>query len=100
MSKKVIKRKRSQRQQKPLPIAMIGGILLLIGAGLLILLRQPAGEPVTVNGRPSLAISQEQIDLGDVQVNRMVKASFTLSNTGDEPLIISHSPVAEVLEGC
>lgn len=113
MTKKTMKRKHPQRQQRNgaarhqqnlLPMALAGGILLLIVAGLLILLRQPdnkqAEVPITASGSPKLVIDQEQIDFGDVPLNKMVKASFTLSNSGDQPLIISNSPVAEVVEGC
>lgn len=51
-------------------------------------------------GTPNLVVDQTSIDFGDVPVNKMVKASFKLSNTGDGPLTISHPPVPEVLEGC
>ena len=111
MTKKTGKRKRQQRRTAVprqrssfLPLALIGGILILVAAGLLLLLRQPAADqaqvPVTVSGSPNLEIDREQIDFGDVTVNRMIRANFKLSNTGDQPLVLTHSPVAKVAEGC
>jgi hypothetical protein len=82
----------------------MGGILALVAAGLLFTMnRSDAGQsavPVTVQGSPRLHIDQELIDFGEVSVGKMVKASFVLSNTGDEALTISHPPVPQVLEGC
>ena len=82
----------------------MGGILMLVVVGLVIMLRQPAAEqaqvPVTVSGSPNLEIDREQIDFGDVTVNRMIRANFKLSNTGDQPVFLTHSPVAKVAEGC
>lgn len=103
------KRKQSRRRTtRPkrnfVPLALVSAVLALIVLGLVLSSRQPAARqtevPVSVSGKPSLQVDQERIDFGDVPVNRMVKASFALSNTGDQPLVLSHSPVAEVVEGC
>jgi hypothetical protein len=95
---------RKARQRNLTPIVVVGSILVLVAAGLLLAMnRSGAGQPavpVTVNGSPRLHIDQELIDFGEVPVGKMVTASFTLSNTGDQALTISHPPVPEVLEGC
>jgi hypothetical protein len=91
-------------QRNLTPIAILGGALFLMAAGLLFTMSQstvsPPAVPVTVSGSPRLHVDQELIDFGDVPVGKMVKASFTLSNVGDQALTISHPPVPEVLEGC
>jgi hypothetical protein len=107
MSKRVSQRRnarRKARQRNLAPIVVVGSILLLVAAGLLYTMnRSDAGQPavpVTVQGSPRLHVDQELIDFGDVPVGKMVTASFTLSNVGDQALTISHPPVPEVLEGC
>lgn len=103
MSKKTARKKRQQGRRSFLPL-MLGGVSVLIIAGIVFLSRQPDVEqtrvPLTVAGSPNLEIDQEHIDFGDVPVNKMVRASFKLSNSGDEPLLISYSPLAQVVEGC
>lgn len=51
-------------------------------------------------GTPNLQVDRTSIDFGDVPVNKMVKASFKLSNTGDGALTIVAPPVPEIVEGC
>lgn len=59
-----------------------------------------APDTADAGGTPKLQVDQTSIDFGDVPVNKRVKASFTLRNAGDQSLVISHSPTAELLEGC
>lgn len=107
MSNKPSRRSNGQvkgRKRNLAPVAIVSGALILIVASLLIFTNQsnpslPA-VPVTVNGSPRLHIDQELIDFGQVPVGKMVKASFMLSNTGDQPLTVSHPPVPTVVEGC
>ncbi len=87
-----------------MPVFVVGGILVVAVAGLLFARSQSTANqlavPVTVQGSPRLQVDQELIDFGDVPVGKMVKASFVLSNTGDQPLVFSHPPVPTVVEGC
>lgn len=76
------------------------GVLAVVG-----LLAWQAGEGTELDvagakGTPNLVVDQTAIDFGDVPVNKMVKASFLVSNTGDGPLSLAVPPVPEVLEGC
>lgn len=59
-------------------------------------------EPDTAraDGTPNLALDRSNIDFGDVPMNKMVKASFMVSNTGDGLLSFAVPPVPEVVEGC
>lgn len=54
----------------------------------------------TASGTPNLEVDQTHIDFGDVPMNKMVKASFKLSNTGDGPLNVVVPNTPEVVEGC
>ena len=85
-------------------------IVVIVAAAAAILLLQSAQQPATGAstgssapagaGRPQLVVDQKQIDFGSVPVNKMVKASFKLTNAGDTPLTLSVPPVAHVVEGC
>lgn len=103
MSNKSKRRRNATRSNRTL-IFLAGGILMLAAAGLAFAISQPTASqpavPVTVNGSPRLQVDQELIDFGEVPVGKMVTASFTLSNTGDQPLVFSHPPVPTVVEGC
>ena len=89
---------------------MILAIVLVAAVAAAILLLQSAKQPAigastatsapAGTGRPQLVVDQEQIDFGSVPVNKMVKASFKLTNAGDTPLTLSVPPVAQVVEGC
>lgn len=54
----------------------------------------------TASGTPNLEVDQTHIDFGDVPMDKMVKASFKLSNTGDAPLNVVVPDTPEVVEGC
>lgn len=60
---------------------------------------QSAGSG-TASGTPNLEVDQTNIDFGDVPMDKMVKASFKLSNTGDGPLNVVVPNTPEVVEGC
>lgn len=109
MSKKTQKRNNRQKapqqpQRNLLPWLLVGGIVLVIVAAVVILARQPEPGQVTtpakVTGSPRLEVDKDRIDFGDVPLGQTVKASFKLTNVGDEPLTISFPPVAEVVDGC
>jgi len=46
-------------------------------------------------------VDRQQIDFGKVPLDKPVKATFMLSNVGDQPLqILGEQPVVEVKQGC
>lgn len=85
-------------------------IVMVVAVAAAVLLLQSAKQPAigastdtsapAGAGRPQLVVDQEQIDFGAVPVNKMVKASFKLTNAGDTPLTLSVPQVAQVVEGC
>jgi hypothetical protein len=78
-------------------LAIIAGIVLLsnLGRG-----SSGTGNPAQVTGRPELAVGQALINFGKVPLDKPVKATFKLSNVGDQPLQILNQPVVEVKQGC
>ncbi len=95
-----------ERKQSRLPLILWVGVagLLLVVAGLFVLLRPSAGaataKPPQFTGGPKLAVDQEKIDFGTVPLNRPVKATFKLTNVGDQQLVIEGTPQIEVKQGC
>lgn len=91
-------------KRKGLPLYLAGGALLviIIGVMLAIVGRGSSGtsSPAQVTGQPKLAVDQQKIDFGKVPLDIPVKATFQLSNIGDEPLQILNQPVVEVKQGC
>ncbi len=88
-----------------LPLYLAGGALLVIIMSVVLwsnLGRGASGtsSPAQVSGQPKLAVDREQIDFGKVPLDVPVKATFKLSNVGDQPLQIVSQPVVEVKQGC
>lgn len=109
MSKNTKKRKNRQKapqqpQRNLLPWVLVGGIVVLIAAAIAIFAGQSGPDqpttPAKVTGSPRLEVDNDRIDFGDLPLGKTVKASFKLTNIGDEPLTISVPSVAEVVEGC
>jgi hypothetical protein len=85
------------------PIVWIGVAgLVLLAAGLFVLGRPPAqaAKAPQFTGGPKLAVDQEKINFGTVPLGKPVKATFRLTNVGDQPLQIEGAPQVEVKEGC
>jgi hypothetical protein len=109
VSKKSKKRKNGQKapqqpQRNLLPWLLGSGLVVLIAIAIAMLAKQPtpdqATTPAKVTGSPRLEVDKDRIDFGDVPLGKTVKASFKLTNVGDESLTISYPPVAEVVDGC
>ncbi|OIO96329.1 MAG: hypothetical protein AUK03_04105 [Anaerolineae bacterium CG2_30_64_16] len=88
-----------------LPLFLAGGALLVIIIGVAWLANSGRGStntasPAQIAGRPALAVDQQKIDFGKVPLDIPVKATFKLSNVGDQPLQILNQPVVEVKQGC
>jgi hypothetical protein len=93
-----------QRNRLPLYLAA-GGALLIIIVGVVWLMTNGrgssgTGSPSQVAGRPALAVDQQKIDFGKVPLDIPIKATFQLSNVGDQTLQILNQPVVEVKQGC
>ena len=91
-------------QRNILPFAA-GGALLVIIIGVVLAATAGRGasgasSPAQVTGRPKLAVDRQQIDFGKVPLDKPVKATFKLSNVGDQPLALQGIPVVEVKQGC
>ena len=92
-------------KRNTLPLFLAGGALLVIIIGIVLLTNLGRGSsgsssPVQVAGQPKLLLNREQIDFGRVPLDIPVKATFKLSNVGDQPLQILNQPVVEVKQGC
>ena len=80
------------------------GALLVLAAGVLLVLRPGITGSAAAGDGPrtaaKLVVDREEIDFGPVKFEKVVKATFKLSNGGDEPLQIIGTPQVEVREGC
>lgn len=88
--KKYQKPRRGSLRWQPLLLAL-GGLALILAAWF---------ASQQERGAPSLQVDQQEINLGDVKVDQVVQASFTLTNVGDAPLRFTKAPYIEVVEGC
>jgi hypothetical protein len=104
MSQKYEPRRRMKRNQKNrwMPVLLgLGGLALLVLAVLSFRGGNSGSKAgVEVNGSPSLKVDKEQVDLGDVKLDRTVEVTFKLTNVGDQPLRFNDQPYIEVVEGC
>jgi hypothetical protein len=94
--------RKSKRTQYPWLFPLIVG-MVLIGLVFFVLRGRPVAQQlaaIEVHDAASLKVDQEQIDMGDVKLGRMVEASFLLTNVGDQPLRFTKPPYIEVVEGC
>ena len=97
-------RQSTQASTTPIFFLFAGAVLLVVVGVGLFLAGRPSAPPAAVNsgvttGGPHLTVDRERIDFGNVPVNKMVRADFQLSNTGDRQLTMNISPV-RVVEGC
>jgi hypothetical protein len=86
--------------------ALAGALLIVIGL-LAACAPVPGGQPATgttgpsrITGQPRLSVDRTQIDFGKQPVSKPVKATFVLTNIGDQPLRIVGEPTVRVVEGC
>ena len=90
------------------PIAWLGLLgLLLVAVGLFLVRGSLAGSsagtgsaPAQATGKPNLAVDRSTIDLGRQALDKPVKATFKLTNTGDKPLTINSAPTVQAVKGC
>jgi hypothetical protein len=106
---------RTRKQHKPTPARrsaikspavwlVIAGAVLLLGALVFAATAAnrtaAANRPPAASGAPKLVVDQEQIDFGEVAMNKPVTATFKITNEGQGPLQFTQAPYVEVLEGC
>lgn len=53
-----------------------------------------------VTGAPSVMVSRDSFDYGDVKLGSTVTTTFDVRNVGDKPLFILGEPQVELVEGC
>jgi hypothetical protein len=104
--KKYVPPKAAQAGGRRIPPVLWIGVagLLLVVAGLFLLLR-PSTDAATATapeftGGAKLAVDQQKINFGTVPLGKPVKATFRLTNVGDQQLVIEGKPQVEVKEGC
>ena len=96
-------RRQKKNRQRIITILVLGGVLIITtGSALGITAWKNRANPdlVTVIGKPSIEVDQELIDFGDVKFDTPKTFALSLTNVGDEPLVISETPYVEVREGC
>jgi hypothetical protein len=86
------------------PLLAGAAALVLILLGVAVLMR-PEGETASPSSPqtadvPQLTVDRELIDFGEVPVEKIVKATFLLENTGGETLNFLNQPQVRVVEGC
>jgi hypothetical protein len=92
------KQQKTRKQKITMPLlALIGGLLLIV-AGVLFALQGRGNQ--NGSGTPDIAVSQEQIDYGEVKLDTPLTFQIEVANTGDGTLRIEKEPYLEVLEGC
>lgn len=85
-------------------LGAIVGALILVAAIMLINQQQQNSPPPDyvpeVTGAPRVAVAEDVVDYGDVQLNSTIETVFHVQNVGDEPLHIQGEPQVELIEGC
>ena len=79
-----------------------GPLAVFLGLAALVLLAvlAVACQSGRASAQPRLEVDRTEIDFGQVQVGKTVRASFELSNVGDQSLRLLGEPEVEVVEGC
>jgi hypothetical protein len=94
---------RSARRRFP-PLLILAGVAALALAAIAALSAsaQPQAQavPIETRGAPKLKVDFESIDLGNLPLGTTTRATFRVSNAGDQPLRVAKAPSIQVLEGC
>lgn len=105
-TKKQLEAARRQKKKQMTSLALIGaGTLVLITLVAVIFLKDQPGKNSAEtapggSGAASLKVDREKVDLGDVRLGQEVSVSFTLTNTGADPLNLTKAPYIQVAAGC
>jgi hypothetical protein len=79
-------------------IAAAVAAITVLGAG--VAWWSQASPPPVTGGTPRLVVDRTDIDLGNQPFETPVRATFTLTNTGDGMLQIAQSPPVKAVLGC
>lgn len=90
------------KKKNSFPVWMFISAAALIIAALALWFVQTTGEPETGEGKvgPILSINTEKIDLGKQPFDKLVRAEFKITNTGDRTLTLDAKTPIRVVEGC
>lgn len=98
------KKGKQSTKNKWLPVTILTVGVLLVAAVILfsVLGNKEKNNTITTNtgASPRISVDQEQVDFGDVKFNKMVTASFKVTNNGGQPLKFTKQPYIELIEGC
>ncbi len=90
---------RSAHEGFPLLWIFAAAAVLLV-AGVVAWVATSSGESGSGQLGPRLSVDQDRMDFGRVPFNKMVRAEFKLTNTGDRPLTLDASAPIQALKGC
>ena len=85
------------------PVVLIAGGILLVALAYFALRddSQPQSDvQPQVTGAPAISVEPQRIDMGEVKLGTPVKASFVVTNIGDQALKFTEAPYIELVEGC
>ncbi len=77
-----------------------GAAVVLIAGGVVMLSARTSPAPASVAGAPRLAVDRTTVDEGYQKFGASVHETFSLSNTGNQPLQILGTPQVELVQGC
>ncbi len=86
-------------KQNSFPLWMFAGAAVLIVAALGIWFVQNAETGEGKIG-PRLTVNTEKLDFGRQPFDKMVRAEFKITNTGDRALTLDANTPVRVMEGC
>lgn len=82
-------------------VGIVVGVIVLGWLAWALFSQSPGPQAaIEVIGQPSLKVNQKTLDLGTVKLGNTVRATFELTNVGDQPLRFTEAPYIEVVEGC
>ncbi len=89
-----------QKRSLVILILSLGAVVLAAGVLMLTTMGGSAGIGAGVATSPQIAMDRTEIDFGQVPVNQRVRADFTITNAGGQPLRIVGQPQVDVVKGC
>ena len=100
MSKKT-KLKKKKQQKKPFPwIYLILVAAMLAGTFSVFASANKSNNNVVSGGTPTIALDQQNIDMGYIKLGQYRTIKIKVTNTGDGVLQFKDTPYIEVVKGC
>jgi hypothetical protein len=88
------------------PLLLVGLAVVVVAAVAavvaIVLGNRQTAAPYTaeVTGQPSAVVAETVVDHGPVAFEQQVQSVYTVTNVGDEPLVILGEPRVELVAGC